>query len=223
VNRVLLVTGVLSATLLATLTSCSSDSRDVAAPAKPTNSSVTTAPADSSVPAGWKKVSNPAAGLSIAVPKGWIDIDISSGEIADSLREARISGPSAAAIEKGASALAGRKLLYVVDAAGASGDYVNNISGLCGPNGGVPADQLENTTKTGLARLGAQDLQSSKLTIGGMPAVKVSYRMQAQVKALAVQFRVLVPGDKVCGLTFGMKPGMEIKDLDQIAGTLRPL
>jgi hypothetical protein len=223
VNRVLFVAGVLNVTLLATLTSCSSDSRDGATPAKSTNSSVTTAPAKSSVPAGWKKISNPAAGLSIAVPQGWIGIDVTSGEIADSLRKARISGTSAAAIQKGANALAGRKLLYVVDTVDASGDYVNNISGLCGPNGGVPADQLEDTTKIGLTRLGAQDLQSSKLTIGGMPAVKVSYTMQAQVSALAVQFRVLVPGDKVCGLTFGMKPGKEIKDLDQIAGTLRPL
>ncbi|MFB4305610.1 hypothetical protein [Actinomadura sp. GTD37] len=47
--------------------------------------------------------------------------------------------------------------------------------------------------------------------------------MQAAVAASAVRFRAPAPGDKICGITFGMRPGEEIKDLDEIASTLRPL
>lgn len=213
-NRALIVAVALSSAVLG---GCSSGGDDAAGETK---SAAASAPA---VPDGWRKIESPEVGLSIAVPQRWIKVDVNAGEIAESLRKAGVSGASAEAIERGAAQLEGKTLLYVVDTAGASGGYINNISGLCGPNGGVTAEQLELVTKAGLARIGAEDIESSTLTIGGMPAVKVGYTVKAAIAARAVQVRVLVPGDRVCGVTFGMKPGEEIEELDEIAKTIRPL
>lgn len=225
-NRALIGAVTLSAAVLA---GCSSGGDDAAGAAKSAGTSAsatpasTAAPSTQAVPDGWRKIESPEVGLSIAVPKRWIEIDVGTGDIVESLRKAGVSGATAEAIERGAAQLEGKNLLYVVDTAGASGGYINNISGICGPNGGVTAEQLELVTKVGLARVGAQDVESSTLTIGGMPAVKVGYTVKATIAARAVQFRVLVPGDRICGLTFGMKPGDDIKELDEIARTFRAL
>ncbi|MFC4048983.1 hypothetical protein ACFOY4_04735 [Actinomadura syzygii] len=200
---------------LAVVAACSAEGDDA-------GGSVPTAE-KATVPAGWHRIENPEAGLSIVVPKGWIDIDVKSGEFAEKLRKAEIPGASAEAIERSVAQLKGKNLLYVVDAAGAEREYVNNISGLCAPDEGIGADELANEAKIGLARLGAEDIQTRTLRIGGLPAVKVSYSLNMAVSARAVQFRILAPGDKLCGITFGMKPGKEIKELDQIAGSIRLL
>ncbi|MFI0352317.1 hypothetical protein [Actinomadura sp. 9N407] len=200
--------GVLGVAVLAALAVYSSGSKDAAAPP---------------LRAGWQRIDSPEAGLSIAVPKGWTQIDLEPGQIAESLRKTKISGVAAATIERSAAALAGKDALYLVDTMGTSSGYVGNISGLCAPNNGVPVDQMKNAAHSGLARMGAKEIQSSRLTIGGMPAVKASYTAKAAIAARAVQFRILTPDDKICGVTFGMSPGKEIKDLDDIADTIRPL
>ncbi|WP_207936688.1 hypothetical protein [Actinomadura sp. KC216] len=208
---------------LAVVAGCSAEGDDVSVPVRSASGSAVPTPEAATVPPGWHRIESQEVGLSIAVPKGWIDLDVETGEFTDALKKAGISGAPAEAIEKGAAALAGRSILYVVDAAGADGGYVDNISAVCAPGGGVKADQLENAAKVGLARLGADDIRSSSLTIGGMPAAKVSYSLNAGVDARAVQFRILAPEDTLCAVTFGMKPGTEIKELDRIAGTVRPL
>lgn len=225
-NRALIAALTLSAAALAGCSSGGDDAAGAAKSAGPSASATpasTASPATPTVPDGWRKIESPKVGMSIAVPKRWVKIDVNTGDIVESLRKAGVSGASAEAIERGAAQLEGKNLLYVVDTAGASGGYINNISGICGPNGGVTAEQLELVTKVGLARVGAQDIESSTLTIGGRPAVKVGYTMKAAIAARAVQFRVLMPGDKICGLTFGMKPGEDIKELDEIARTIRAL
>lgn len=207
----------------ATLSGCSPRSEDAASPSGASSSSTAISVTRQSVPSGWQKIDKPEAGISIAVPPGWIDIDVNADDLGKALKEAGLAGNTAKEAERNLTALKKAKIAYMIFTRDEVGGYVKNINALCAPNGGIPFDQFENIARVGMARKGATDISVSELEIGGMPAIRISYTLSAANGADAVQFRTLMPGDKLCAVTFGSKRGEEIEHLDQIAQTIRPL
>lgn len=179
----------------------------------------------STLPTGWHRIDNRTIGLSIGVPRGWTDIDVNSANVAEQLKQKFQGTPSEVAIvEKGAAELKGKKMLFIIDTHSIESGFTKNISGLCVPNDGAPAEAFGNITKIQLARIGGQNVQADDVVIGGRPAVKASYTLESSKGSIdAVQFRILMPGDVACAVTIGTRRGEMLPEVDQIGGTIRPL
>ncbi|MFC9978001.1 hypothetical protein ACFVH6_44550 [Spirillospora sp. NPDC127200] len=187
-----------------------------------TAATATAASSPSGPPAGWQTVQDDKTGLSLAVPKGWAKIDVTSGDLAGAINEAGVQGPQAQRIRRLTAAFRGKDVLFVANTAESTGGYVENVSGLCAPNNGVPAGAYKTVARTGLTRLGAEVASVNDFKAGGQPGVKVAYSLRsAQGTADAIQFRILMPGDKVCAVTVGTRHGAMLKDVDRIGDSIR--
>ncbi|HEU5156105.1 MAG TPA: hypothetical protein VFU43_03850 [Streptosporangiaceae bacterium] len=179
--------------------------------------------ASTPVPLDWHRIDNAAVGLSLTVPQNWVQIDIAGDDLAQALQNAGIVGVSADLIKKQVAALRTKNVLFIVDRTATGGRYVNNISGICAPNKGVPAQEQKIAMIAGLTRSGARDIHADDLEIGGRPAVKAGYTLRTATAVIdVVQFRVLMPGDRICAITVGAGRRAMPQEVDLIGSTLRP-
>ncbi|MFI6515030.1 hypothetical protein ACIBF1_05650 [Spirillospora sp. NPDC050679] len=212
-------------TLLA-LAGCSaekpSSAGDPSSAAPKAGATTAAAPSPFEPPAGWQTVQDDKTGLSLAVPKGWAKIDVTSGDLAGAIDKAGVQGAQAQRLQQLTAAFRGKDVLFVANTAESTGGYVENISGLCAPNNGIPAGAYKTVTRTGLTKLGMDVASVTDFSAGGRPGVKAVYGINsAKGKADAVQFRLLMPGDKACAVTVGTRHGAMLKDVDRIGDSIR--
>ncbi|WP_242886990.1 hypothetical protein [Actinomadura litoris] len=232
VRRLIACTVVATAAALS-LTGCLGDKKeDPALPPAPTPPSAPSAgvpsqtPAGSTnggTPAGWKAVGGPENGVRMSIPDGWMEIDLTSGEAEQGLKRLGLQGANEEMLRQSFASLEKQKALYAVETASAQRGYATNVNALCTPTPLSSVDALEAGTRSGMAQLGAQDVEITRTTVAGRPGIRTTYSLRTAAGILTGRQVQVADGSRACSLTVTAKDGEMPDDADQIMGTLELL
>jgi hypothetical protein len=171
----------------------------------------TTATTTAAIPAGYHRVGGSVQGISLAVPKSWVSVDFAKQSIYSAVKKLGISGNAASVLEQDVQSIQTSRAIGVYDTASVTSNpnhFVRNLIAYCGSSGttdtgsaGIPS--LKQVMKTAIATV-ASHITQNDVTIGGVPGIETSYKVNASEGVQGSQLEVLPKPDVVCyvSLTF---------------------
>jgi hypothetical protein len=188
------------------LAACSGGSGDKASgdgsQSAPSSGKDTSQPAQE-LPANFRKIGGAENGFTAGVPKSWTTVNLSAANARPALKKAGLSN---SAVEQTIAVLQKNHAVYALDPKSAqTKGFASNLNGFCQPGTPASAEQV----KAQLDQIGAQNVQSNNVTVGGQSAQKTTYvRKAGLTTTTGVQYQV--PGSKgqTCTITMTGKKGV---------------
>jgi len=143
-------------------------------------------PAGAGIPAGYQRVGGSAQGISLAAPKAWIPINLAKESIDSAAAKMQMPGADATTVEQDMQALKKDHAIFVFDVKSAATDpnhYTRNLNAYCLPSGvndpgKAGTEFVKQAVQSDMSTI-ASDVTQQEVTIGGIPGLKTSYRLNS--------------------------------------------